>query len=271
MKKSILILSILTALLPLTALCQQGWLPPESTTSVEEGIMTVSSPAGWRYVGTQEDGSVAVADVGADGTISCTCNSSGKCMPFKGSSLGGSTSGCAGSCTNCTMLQSVVSGGIDVNIKEGGYYNPNLETVVIASEDKYPSVFAALTQLPAFQTKLQEFYENAYNGQPIVEMTDVDGEISAPDGYSLLCIAIMGRGLLVIVPDSYAITMVGSDVNASASCSCTEGNCELKSGSIGLASAKYCDGNCTGTCSLTTGVKPSDGQQYAVELIHYSY
>jgi len=169
------------------------------------------------------------------------------------------------------MKQSVVAGGISTEVVTGGYYNPNLETIVILNGDNYPSVFDALYELPSFQTKLQTFYDSAYNGQPVPQMITTNGVVTAPEGYSLICIAIMGRGLLVVVPESYATIAVGYDVNAKASCSCTQGDCTLKSKGLLGYGAKWCDGNCSGTCTLSTGVTPSEGQQYAVNIEYYSY
>lgn len=110
------------------------WFPNGSDTQVnEDNSLSIQAPDNWIYVG-YSGGELQVANDGGS-TISCTCNTSGSCLPFTGSGPGGSTSGCAGDCTNCTMKQSIAQGDIDID--EGGYIDLNAEARIIKAEDNW--------------------------------------------------------------------------------------------------------------------------------------
>ncbi len=122
----------------------RGWIPLNSKVQFnEDSTISISPPVGWNYVGyVQGSNRLAVISGGAT-TTSCDCTGSGKCMPFVGSGPLGSTSGCAGNCTKCSMEQ---SGFTDRKIKfsSGGYVDMTAGVDFITDNIERPVVFKAM-------------------------------------------------------------------------------------------------------------------------------
>lgn len=234
---------------------QNGWLPAGSTTTNNpDGTLGITPPSGWDYAGYDDGGELhIISGGGAGATVSCTCNTSGTCSPFKGSGPGGDVSGCAGTCTNCTMTQSVAS----TNFGSGGYFNASIEAAFVEEGTELPGPFEALFDVPEIQDKINAFLDAIYQGAPLPTITyDAEGAYT-PVGYKFAGVNIGGRFVHLPVPDS-AIP-AGIIAGGKSSCSCTQGSCTLKSKGLGPWGAEWCEGDCSGTCSLSTSIAAGGG------------
>lgn len=254
-----------------------GWLPLKSKVTETGGVVSVIAPGDWSYIGFDKDNNLVKVEPLTKKTITCTCNTSGTCKPFKSQSPFGSTQGCVGTCTNCTMQQSFIQNDKIIDLSSGGYYSPTAETRLIKDGERVPAVFDALFELESFQKEYTKFMTVAYKGKEIQKAVYLpDGKITAPRGHSLVAISIMGRGMLAVLPDNFVATRFENLSSSEASCSCSgKGGCNLKSKSIGIAGAYWCEGDCS-SCTLTTsrlngpGIEAKPGT-YNVQLIRYSY
>lgn len=254
--------------IPEDASAQKSWIPEGSTTAIVNNELEVTPPSGWSYVGYDKASNSLVNVLQSGKTkVSCTCNKSGSCSPFVAEVFGGSTAGCAGGCTDCTMKQSLFSQGSYVSMSSGGYYSLSSQTRLIQSGEKLPAVFDALTELPEFKTRLEDFYKTAYGTSTIMHpVIAADGSATAPAGHSLVGISILGRAFIGVVPNSYANSELGFSTDAKASCPCTKGSCKLKRKNVVLGSATWCEGSCTGTCTLDTSSKTTT-KNYSLTLM----
>lgn len=252
-----------------TAPQKLSWNPEGSIIEINGNTMTVTAPKEWSYIGYDREGKLFNIASMASKSISCTCNNaSGECRPFEATApLGGGTiSGCAGACTNCTMKQSMSMEDHGIQAETGGYYTLSAMTTVLKNGQAAPAVFDAIFELSAFRMELERFYKEAYQGKPTQRpIGNSDGSVSAPKGHSIIGISIMGRGMAVVVPDFYAMKELGYVVHAKAKCSCDQGSCSLKDSSILGAGLVYCAGQCN-TCTLTTESLRNNDGQYVVQL-----
>ena len=77
-----------------------------------------------------------------------------------------------------------------------------------------------------------------------------DGKtFQAPNGYAAARVNVFGRAAVVLVPDTAPANVVLE--GGGGSCSCTSGTCTY--GSRRIPPISYCEGSCSGTCTLTTG------------------
>ncbi|QBQ41533.1 hypothetical protein E2P86_10380 [Sphingobacterium psychroaquaticum] len=254
-----------------------GWSPLNSTISEEGAGLAVVASGDWSYVGFDKENNLVKFEPLTKKTITCTCNTSGTCKPFKSHSPFGSTQGCVGTCTNCTMEQSVIQNGRIFDLESGGYFSPLAKTRLLKNGESAPAVFPALLELEVFQKEFSRFMDMAYKGKEIQKPISLpDGSIAAPRGYSLVAVSIMGRGMGVILPDNFVRSAIGNLASSKASCSCSDkGGCSLKRGDIGIAGAYWCEGDCN-SCTLTTSrfngpdINIKTGT-YNVQLISYRY
>lgn len=252
---------------------QESWEPPESKVVQNGDFISITVEKDWKYIGTSTKNQHRMFSGGSTKKVSCTCTGTGKCSPFIGSSpLGGSTSGCAGNCTKCSMVQSGVVQINDDIVKSGGYYNETLTTKVMKSGEVAPAVFSELTELKEYQSEFNKIMKLAYADLPYQNgFIDSDGNLVAPRNHSIIGLKIFGRASVVIVPKKFAMMYAGGG-SSKASCSCTEGSCKLKTYSGGpLGSVKACEGNCTGTCTLTVGSSTSTNQPYEIKIVSYVF
>jgi hypothetical protein len=272
MKKIFFLTSLVLNTLIITA--QNNWIPNGAITEIQGNTLIINTD-GWSYIGTNLNGQIIDITAANTKTVSCTCkNSSGNCNPFSGQGPGGSTAGCAGSCKSCDMKQSGYVDNSEIEFLSGGYYNSNSLTRIILDGEKVPAIFPELIESQIFVTKYNEFISEIYGQNPIPNsIINSNGELTAPEGYSIIGIMILGRGLLTILPNEYVNSQLGYICTAKASCACTAGGCSLKSNSIPLiGSVTYCEGNCTGTCTLTTTkININDGHDYHIEIETFKY
>ena len=247
-----------------------AWIPRNSKIENNKDEISIKAPDGWSYAGLIKNGKSIITDSEVMAKISCTCNTTGACKPFVASGPSGSISGCGGECTNCTMLQSVFVRNESSTVYSGGFFNRSSKTRLLKNGENVPAVFEALFEVKEFQQELLSLYKKAYKGKPFMQARYLDdGTVEAPEGYSLVGASIMGRGLLVVLPTGYIKTQLGYSIALKASCGCSEGNCKLKDKSILGVGAIWCDGNCTGTCTLDTSF--AKNSQYAVVLSAFRY
>lgn len=248
-----------------------GWLPPGTVWKTERRILRAKGPEGWNYIGYDVKGNLLHAPNGVMKSISCTCNTSGSCKPFHATGPAGSTDGCTGTCSNCTMKQSITLGDRQYLLHQGGYYNPTAAITVLKPGEVASAVFDALiTELPAFREQLMRFIARAHYGSPMaLPVKNPDGSITAPKGYGLVAISIMGRGLVTVVPEAFAKSQPGMVLMNKASCDCSKGGCSLKDRTILGTGAIWCDGDCTGTCTLTT--KSDESAVAPIRIFSYAY
>lgn len=230
---------------------KSGWIPEGSKIDSFDGGYTITPPPGWSYAGYGSDQKPLNTLSLAATTVSCTCNTTGTCKPFFASGPGGSISGCGGTCTNCTMKQGLTMQDKIIDIFSGGYYSTIMATRLLKSGEKIPGMFQALYETDGFQKELQSFLRIAHNGKPMKPaIHNEDGSVSAPLGYALAAVTIMGRGLVLVLPEAYVNSKPGYYAASKASCSCSQGSCSLKDKTVLGVGAIWCEGNCT-TCTLT--------------------
>ncbi|MDD3629521.1 MAG: hypothetical protein PHF55_00635 [Bacteroidales bacterium] len=256
-----LVVAVVLTSFRVTDMSDKCWFPKGSKTQVnEDKSLSIQAPDNWVYVG-YSGGKLQVASNGGI-TISCTCNTTGSCMPFTGSGPGGSTSGCAGDCKNCTMKQSIAKG--DIYIDEGGYIDLNADVRIIEVGEEFPAAFDAMFEMPEVQKKVNDFINKVYAGYDYPEVINKDGRLEVSDGYVFAFVNICNRAAVVPIPKS-AMVPNGAG-GSSASCSCTNGTCKVKSKSVPfVGSVTYCEGSCNGTCTLTTSVIKDDKLEITYE------
>lgn len=226
------------------------WFPNGSVTQVNaDNSLTIKAPDDWTYVGFSSGRLQLASDGGT--SVSCTCNTSGSCLPFTGNGPGGSTSGCAGDCTNCTMTQSITKGNIKID--EGGYINLKVKARIIDVKEEFPAAFDAMFEMPEVQRKVDDFIKQIYAGKEYPKVTNKDGHLEVSKGYVFAVVNICNRAVVIPIPESAMIANGAG--GSSASCSCSDGSCTVKSRNVPLVGGvTYCEGNCQGTCTLTTSI-----------------
>lgn len=230
----------------------RAWFPLNSKVQVNtNNSIIVIPPIGWQYVGVKNTGGKLLRVTSGGTTVSCTCNTKGSCSPFVISGSGGSSAGCTGTCTNCTMKQSAKIDGQNIDFDSGGYIDlSNIQADFIPPGIQLPAAFGAMFIVPEVQKSLIEFINRTYGGLPYPQITIGDDFVSTPYGYSYAAVNLMGRATMVPVP-TIALRYNGGG-GSKASCSCTNGTCTLKTYSVPLlGSATYCEGSCSGTCTLS--------------------
>ena len=271
MKKYILIIAILFSF---DTFAQTSWEPPASNIAYNDDKTIKTIVSNWEYIGTDKRGNNFKIAAGGTKTVSCDCIGTGKCNPFTASGPLGSTSGCAGDCDKCSQKQSSIVNINGTTVLHGGYFNTDFSVHFMKSGEEYPSVFKELLDLHDYEIEHNKIITDAFNGLPIVSYKiDENGYLIAPDNHLFIGVVIFGRASLILVPTTYAKLVAGGGATT-ASCSCSNGNCSKKSKSIPiLGSATWCEGDCTGTCTLTTSGSIGYGStnDYKIKISSYEY
>jgi hypothetical protein len=269
--KKILFMAILVNF---NAFAQSSWEPAGSniTYNYDKTVKTIIS--NWEYTGTDKRGKNFRMAGGSSKTVSCDCTGTGKCNPFSASGPLGSTSGCAGDCDKCSQKQTSIVNINGTPVLHGGYFNTDLSVHFMKSGEQYPSVFNELMNLQDYVIEHNKIIEEAFNGLPIISpKVDENGIMLAPDNHLFIGVVIFGRASLILVPTTYAKLVAGGG-SATASCSCSAGNCSKKSKSAPfLGSAVWCEGDCTGVCTLTTSRSNINESinEYEIKIYSYEY
>ncbi len=245
----------------------QGWIPQGSTIQTnEDATLSITPPTGWIYVGTIKNSTETFTVAGGQATVSCDCKTSGTCLPFTASGPLGSTSGCAGGCSDCNMKQSAtISGEI---FSSGGYLNFNVQPRIILEVENYPASFKEMNNVPEVAAKIQQFLDQVYAGATVPEVPIENNYLIAPAGYLMAMVDICGRATTLVIPETAMIA--GGAGSATASCACTNGTCTVKTKTIPfVGSASWCEGVCSGTCSLTTSIAIGGVATYAAQSYNY--
>jgi hypothetical protein len=233
---------------------QMIYLPEGFNIKIEGDQCSFTVLPNYTYIGTLEDGSVSsisIENPNDKGWISCTCNTSGTCLPGQYGSL----VGCGGTCSNCTMKQGKVTflnaANSEFSFISGGFVDYSMGIRLATKADVGRSgIFDELLNSPQFKTDLDNFVNQITNNQTLPKpINNFDGSISAPIGYVLQPIIIYGRGCIIVLPEGKGNDLA-IDHSSKTSCSCSKGKCSLKT----RFGASYCDGDCSGTCTLFWGV-----------------
>jgi len=220
-----------------------AFVPTGSTVTFnEDGSMNVVPPSGWMYIGFNTGGSYHEEALNAGICISCDCESgTGGCSPFLVSDTMG---GCAptGGCTLCCMTVSGITSGFEY--ASGGFINTSAIAAIINQSDTIPAPFSAMNDSTLVQSTITSYINSIYGGGTPPSVPVVDGVMTAPAGYTLAFVNILGRAVIIPVPNADFDEAVDAG-GATASCSCNSGTCTLQSGP-----PVQCSSDCGGTCTL---------------------
>jgi hypothetical protein len=236
-----------------------GWIPEGSTLQVtEDNGLSIIPPSGWIYVGTLENSGEIYTVTDGGVKVSCTCNTTGDCLPFAGTK---GKNGCYGNCTNCTMKKSVSATGD--GYQSVGYFNIDVDPAIILQSEEFPASFKDMANIPEVNAKIQQFYEEYFPSEPVPDLEQQGEYLVAPTGYLIAMVNICGRAMPLIIPETAMIA--GGAGGAAAKCSCIAGSCTIDS-TMGV---KYCVGTCTGSCTLQTSVNVGGDVTYISETYNF--
>lgn len=237
------------------------WIPQNSKIQVnEDNSIKIVPPSGFIYVGFDENG-ILRQSYGDNGTkVSCNCLVKGKCLPFVGTGPGGSTAGCAGDCTSCDMTQSVIdSSGQEIVIYTGGYIDLTQNISFIQEGQELPSAYKAMFELEFVQKEIISFLKTVYQGLSQPTLREGDNFISTPNGYSMGMINVFGRATAIPIP-TISMQAANGVGGGTARCECASGgSCKIVKTGIKGISLTYCEGDCSGTCTLYTSINEGNG------------
>lgn len=239
-----------------------GWAPEGTVFYYENDRMIVDAPQGWVYVG-YVDGDLYVSD-GSKTSVSCTCNTSGECLPGKVSFMGYTFYGCYGECSNCTMEQSEDP---KPEIKGGGFVNLSMKPTFVSNPDGVlPMAFDAMLEIPRVKEMLEEFLDAFYQEKDYPQARETaEGLVILPEGYKFVPVTLCGRVLVVAIPDSEMGKSVFTSGSSEVTCSCTNGKCSPKT----YGPAVICRGNCTGTCTMHDNSQRDRSIMYEIRAFNH--
>lgn len=233
--------------------CGGGWVwTPDGSRGVKgDHSMEIIPPVDWTYIGQGADG---IMVKGGRATISCTCTKGSGCSPYSASAGGQSFTGCnlSSKCTECKAQKSIAN----TVLAGGGFINRAVGVRYARNGEKLPSIFDEMFMDTEVTQALEAFLQNELQGASTRPLEERNGEMVAPDGYTVVVLNVMGRGLVTAfpndkVPNEIAARMMGG---GKASCSCTDGTCTLQTKSIPFVGAgSSCEASsCKGKCTLST-------------------
>lgn len=176
-----------------------AWVPDGSEIREQDDRFIVTPPSEWMYVGYGLEGEF-VSELRGEINISCTCNTTGQCNPFRATGPKGSTVGCAGSCTNCTMKTLLIRD--DFEFRTGGYINPSIEPYIMSADEQLPLCFEAMFESEEVTSVIIRFLENIYQGEPMPSYIEGEDYVEAPEGYKIAFVNITGRATPLLVPEN---------------------------------------------------------------------
>lgn len=225
-------------------------------------------PEGYKLIGVTANSRTPA--VFADGSITCECSKGTGCSPFSASGPGGTVEGCAlgSGCTECKASRSAFLRGTKVLLKESDIINTKAGiSLVINAKDltEMKTPIASMFDLSFAQKDLLNFAETHQFNQ-IEKARNAKIVSDLPVGYKMMPVNMYDR--IVLLPLEYdrikldgSISMFFMDKAVSefiemedsgASCKCTSGSfgCALKTKSVIIGSATWCEaGSCT-SCTL---------------------
>ena len=217
--------------------------------------MTLIAPNEWTYMGRLSDGSILKLSPGAAIRVSCDCTSSGNCSPF---CLDGQAGCSTTDCSACSMTVSGQKSGVFVDLTEGAYLDLS-EPVRLAKEmQALPQSKRIMYESEETLDKLKAFLRATYGSAVLPELTrHEDGSWTPPSGYVIVGINWCGRSVIFPVPDRPALPGGGG---GTASCDRSNGSCTVQSQWVpGHGTGYSCQGDCSGTCTLTVGKMAGSG------------
>jgi hypothetical protein len=227
----------------------QFWLPLNTKINVaKDSSLQVQAPLGFEYLGYDSKGKLASLASGGS-SISCNCTGTGDCLPGIVVSSSGTLGGCGGSCTKCTMTQTSRDGKL--NFATGGFIN-RLGGVHYITNSKavIPAAFEALYDDEEAREALKFFIDEQFCGIKIPAAIERDNLFIAPRGFAFAAVSVFGRVVPVLVPTA-AARAAGAVSAPAITCNCTDGTCTVKKKGVIVATAYYCEGSCSGTCTIS--------------------
>ena len=222
------------------------FIPNGSQTNIVGSDLIITAPPGWDYIGFDEHGNYAA--VGGGTKVSCTCNTTGTCLPSVFDDGDETTGSCSGTCTDCTMKQSSSDGG--TKFTTGGYVDMNGNVDFLPSGASLPGLFSAMGENSIIMNALSAFLQNVFQGSEVPELTIINGTILPPEGCEIVVLNVFGRAGIFPIPVNLA--PAGSTTGSDAKCSCTDGTCTPEKTTIPFKGTLIqCKGECDGTCTLS--------------------
>lgn len=232
---------------------------PEGTRITQSGnTLTLVAPQGWSYLGRTADGSIQKIGTGASIKVSCNCTSSGNCNPAY---LDGQVFCKTTNCSTCQMTTSGMVNGKNVDFVEGVYQKLSEPIRLTNINENLPEAKGLMFETEETLSKLVDFLQRTYGSTVLPELNkNSDGSWAPPANYAIVGINWCGRGVIFAVPKKASLPGGGGK---NASCSCSDGSCTLKSQWVpGHGTGYSCEGNCSGTCTLTVTGFSSGGVLY---------
>jgi len=232
------------------------WTPENATTkTINSHTVEVTGGQAYEYLAISETGLLLPPAKSAK--ISCTCTAGSGCNPFSGHGHKGcSMDGCT-SCSGTVSVKALnpTGGHSEQTVSNGGFAlkKVKVEFASVEQAKKGALVFNALLQTEKAQTAINEF------------KAKIPASSSGDKVYTLVSIA--GRIGMMELPKKFVTDNKGIVLLGKGTCSCTEGTCTYSS-SMGV---EGCSGNCTGTCSLTTGYKGNKGHKEEIVIDSFGF
>jgi len=154
------------------------------------------------------------------------------------------------------MKQSANIADMVIIFESGGYINIAEGVSFANKEVEIPAAFEAMFYLDDVKKGIREFTERIYQGMPIPKLIEGKSFAAAPEGYSMAIVNAYGRALGMVVPNIVLSISIAS--GKEIKCACTNGSCTPDS--AGMGAIKYCKGNCSGTCTLSTAIIEANGE-----------
>ncbi|MDX2284569.1 MAG: hypothetical protein NW241_10420 [Bacteroidia bacterium] len=223
-----------------------AWVPVNATErKLDPNTVVVTAPSGWEYVAITEAGQTITGITSVK--ISCTCTSGSGCSPSSGWGQKGCvmSDGCS-ACSGTVSFKAPGAGGEFQTMRQGGFVQRGSKPRFANRNDlqNLAAVADWMLQIDGISAQVSQFLAQAPAGGM---------QVQTP-------VVIAGRIGIVSMPKSFVEAQGGLILSAAASCSCTSGSCTLKKSS----GVTYCEGNCSGTCTLDTGIKAANGESLTV-------
>lgn len=258
-------------------LLEDGSALPEGTTIQEKqdphGVAYIhfQLPENYRFITEvaytdKNSGRVELAgNVSLMGSVSCDCTEGTGCNPFVVEGEGGTASGCTMSdgCTKCTQTKKAIA---------AGFIAHTLRAEIISLEEGV-SIIVDEAELKSLKAPVEGMFEDNYIRQEIENFVSgfqksnlqqaraASSAAELPEGYAYVPVNAFGYLMLVPMERKLLFTSefmmdpaVRAVMEGECSCKCNSGSsgCALKSKSVLIGSAKWCEAGTCSSCTLNT-------------------
>jgi len=250
-----------------------GWVPPSSRLGRDGNTLHVKAPEGWHYIAYNGKAKVAYGSGDFTISISCPCNMGNPVSLKSSAAPAGTALTCSGE--NCRFHHTLELQDEHLLTSDGGYFQPEAPLRILKPGDRAPAVFdALLLEFPVFKEQLSRFLAKAHYGTPMaLPVKKPDGSITAPAGYVLIAISLMGRGLITVIPEDVAKAQKGYIKIVKAFCPYKGSS--LKIHQVLGTGIMWSSGTRSVICSLNTGNSPGENagakDPEAITITSYQY